>query len=414
MRSGGSDLSLSLIVVALVGALGCSASDRDQKSNEPTRWTADGFEVAESERPLRGHREMDGARLWVRAQKPAPEDTVVWQRPARLRAVEGSLFVLDEVARQLVLVGPDGGILDRIGRAGEGPGEMREPSELVRLPNRILVLDRGRGRLLVFGHGGRLQGEIPLRSVPMRIFPVGARSLGLQGLAGRSRSYRLLRLERLGTRTRSTHTDTTALVEMMATSRDHLVPRDAGRCIRWSGWSTHVARMSCYVPVVDLFLPTGEPDRRIRLDQEPVPTAGSVLDSLRKEVKKRVSSVGLADDVRDEVIERTVNRYRYHRRFRGIRYEPASRLLFLWEQGPSWTDDQDGSAALHVVRLDGTYLARLAFSSRWKDFDVGRRRLYAVTVVPESGLRSVVAWRLPENVTRQDPAGREVVGDDGA
>lgn len=341
-------------------------------------------------------------RRWTLQQDPLPGDTVTWDEPARIRTIGNSVFVLDLQARQVAVLDTSGAIRQVVGGPGEGPGEMQEPAEMVRLDRRVFVLDRGRGRILHLDASGRLVGETRLRNVPMALFPAGSGALALQSLRGDSTTHRRVLLS--GNSTGATGDTVGATIARMTSSEQgHLVPEGARPCVRWDGWDSHVARISCYLPVMDLFLPSGDPFRRIRLDEEAVRTGSEVLDSIRGEVQSRVAEVGLAPNVEERVVQRTVSGYRYHRRFRAVRSDPTSELLYLWEQGPSWIEGGQAPAIVHVFRLDGSYLERMEFATRWVDYDVGAGRLYAVTVHPTTGLRSITAWRLPRFGSNDNP-----------
>lgn len=384
------------VVLAAFVQTGCEVPRNQEAPAHERRWQEDGVRIVESRRPVRGTVEMHPARLWSRRQNPSPEGKGTWDLPAVVRVLGDRIFVLDRQARELVVLDRAGEVRRRAGGPGEGPGEMKDPREMEALADRVVVLDRGRGQLLTYGPRGDHLGASPLPSVSLGMFPAGPDAVVLRALEGRSEAFRLVHLEEAGP-ARHSESDSTFVTRMTGLDESHLVPEGARPCVRWDGGRTHVARLSCFVPVVDLFAAaTGEIVRRIRLDDGPIPTAGGVVDSVRREVTARVRSVDLAPEAADRVIRRTIRGYRYHRRFRALR--PTGDLLFLWEQSPSWSREAHAPAVVHVFTEDGTYLTALHFSSRWEDFDVdtGTDRLYAIAVRRETGLRSVSAWRLPE------------------
>lgn len=71
----------------------------------------------------------------------------------------GNVYVLDHDAGCVLKYAPGGGYLDRIGRRGEGPGEMRRPRNLVATDGgRIVVFDLGPRRFDLFTTGGEFLG----------------------------------------------------------------------------------------------------------------------------------------------------------------------------------------------------------------------------------------------------------------
>lgn len=389
-------VALAVLAPLLAAALlvaGCGSDDRGDDAERVRRWTRGGVRVVESRRPGQGVREMRDDRVWRVRQVVAPDGGHRWERPVAVRASSGRIVVLDDQAKQLVVLGDGGEVVRTLAGAGSGPGEMKDPTELEVVGDDIVVLDRGRARILRYSGTGSFVEGIPLSSVPWSMFPAGPDLVGLRVQQGSSEAYRAVRV---GGRESgpSVTKGPSGLAAMEPASTGHLTPQGAEPCVRRDGSRALLARSSCYMPVIDLFRPSGEAVRRIRLDEEPRPTAPGVLDSLRQEIGKRVRSV-LDGEKAERVVERTVRGYRYHRRFHGVRFVASDSLLYLWEQPPAFARTDDRSAAVHVVRAGGAYVARLEFGARWADFDVDGRRIYAVTVRPATGLRSVTAWRLP-------------------
>jgi hypothetical protein len=65
-------------------------------------------------------------------------------------APDGRVFLLDFQARRVHVLGPAGGQVRAIGRAGEGPGELQRPQALYLRGDSILVADQGTGRYEIF------------------------------------------------------------------------------------------------------------------------------------------------------------------------------------------------------------------------------------------------------------------------
>ena len=69
----------------------------------------------------------------------------------------GNLYVLDQQAARVVVVAPDAGRLRTIGRAGDGPGEFRQPSRIaVTAAGQAMVFDRTQSTFHIFDPVGQL------------------------------------------------------------------------------------------------------------------------------------------------------------------------------------------------------------------------------------------------------------------
>jgi len=70
-------------------------------------------------------------------------------------AADGTIYVLDAQGPELRAYGPDGRFLRRLGRPGEGPGELKTPGAIAILSDqRLVVRDPGNGRIQVYGPDG--------------------------------------------------------------------------------------------------------------------------------------------------------------------------------------------------------------------------------------------------------------------
>jgi hypothetical protein len=68
---------------------------------------------------------------------------------------DGTIYVLDAQGPELRAYGPDGRFLRRLGRPGEGPGELKAPGAIAILSDqRLVVRDPGNGRIQVYGPDG--------------------------------------------------------------------------------------------------------------------------------------------------------------------------------------------------------------------------------------------------------------------
>ncbi len=100
-------------------------------------------------------------------------DTLITQESELLAAPgtvtvlhDGRLIVTDARANHLMVLSAAGEVLDTIGRAGNGPGELQTPRSTTVLGDSIWLIDGGNGRIQIFG----LNGEY----VASRRLPVAA------------------------------------------------------------------------------------------------------------------------------------------------------------------------------------------------------------------------------------------------
>lgn len=90
----------------------------------------------------------------------------------------GRIYIAGEQVAHIQVFRPDGEFLRRIGRRGEGPGELQHASSLAMRPDGAFsVLDRQRGVILTFDADGTLRGEVRSRGW----LPVGMETLHVEG-----------------------------------------------------------------------------------------------------------------------------------------------------------------------------------------------------------------------------------------
>ncbi len=142
-----------LVVLPFLFAVACQGSSGD--GSAPTEGSA-----------------LDGPDVMVTA---ATEDIYTvgsyvgdeWETFGTVAAVafdgEGNLYILDQGAHQVVVVGADGGFIRTVGKGGGGPGEFQRASRLAVLPDRRLaVFDFGMpGAFEVFDSEGRFLSSTP-------------------------------------------------------------------------------------------------------------------------------------------------------------------------------------------------------------------------------------------------------------
>ena len=79
----------------------------------------------------------------------------------------GRLYVFDDQAERIFVVGTDGALIREIGRKGEGPGEFRNPADVVALEDgRIVVADMGHRAYHIFDANGDFERMVRMGGDP--------------------------------------------------------------------------------------------------------------------------------------------------------------------------------------------------------------------------------------------------------
>jgi hypothetical protein len=80
---------------------------------------------------------------------------------------DGRIYVLDINAYRVVVFGPDGELIQILGREGGGPGEFQSPNGLAVTPEGVVsIFDFGKGGLVRFAADGTVLPEIPFLEFP--------------------------------------------------------------------------------------------------------------------------------------------------------------------------------------------------------------------------------------------------------
>ena len=117
------------------------------------------------------------ASLEIGGVEAPPEAHLVVAGPSRSLS-DGRILTGDLRQRWVAIFGSDGGFQSRVGRSGEGPGELQSPSSWLVLGSDSLVfMDLGTGRLSFFGEDGTFLDLVRLED------PAGVPGLQLLGRA---------------------------------------------------------------------------------------------------------------------------------------------------------------------------------------------------------------------------------------
>ena len=141
-----------------------------------------------------------------------------------------------------------------------------------------------------------------------------------------------------------------------------------------------------------VFSPSGDLERAIEIPFPPAVTTDQEMDSLVAEIRSLLARDGLPSGVIQQQVEGMRSLHREKGRFRTIQFDDASGLAALWQQDP---EDIGGSpATLHLLSLEGIYLASLDYETAWGDFALAGGVLYILARDPETDLVTLSAERV--------------------
>ena len=130
------------IPISILAVLACS-SDHDSDSTETRNPFEDDGELSQADPSW----QIDPEPALVLGLLEGPEQHLFSQICGATRLTTGTIVMLDGASRQLPAFSPDGAHVWTAGGPGEGPGEMRSPTHLERLPGDTLQVQDGIARI---------------------------------------------------------------------------------------------------------------------------------------------------------------------------------------------------------------------------------------------------------------------------
>jgi sugar lactone lactonase YvrE len=330
--------------------------------------------------------------------EPASEPLVF---PTALEAdAAGNVFVLDAQTQRVHVYDPAGRHVRSFGRAGAGPGELKQPIGIALAPDGGLwVADAGNQRYTVFGADGTVRETRPRQGHHVRPWPGRFDAEGTlwdveQGPGGPSASPVLVRLPRSGAPARLAlpaftpaewrldrgAVQTSAFIPYTPTLVWALTPE--GRV--WSGVSGRYR--------LALHEPGGDTIRTTELPLPAVPVTGAERDTAAAMLDWFTSQGGRVDPAQIP------------------RHKPAFTAIHVDDQGYLWIRPSlpagEPNAAFDVLQPDGRYLGRVSLPAPVHELmpvRVRGDRLYTVQL-DENDVPSVVRY----HIERRAPATRDV------
>lgn len=376
----------SIIRGVLAAAAVCAACRGD--AGEP-RWRGSVVregaapEVRNPERPVFGDGTVPVRTLW--AAPAASEDGagLGWSQPTRLALAPDAVYVLDPTARAVHVVSHAGRPLRRVGREGDGPGELRSPFGVAFVDGLLAVGDAG-GTVDLFSPAGEPAGNLRLGTVATSMVGVEPRGLLVKNFRGEQRMYDV----RGG--------EPGSPLAGFARRREGA----EFACSRVSAAGPNLVRLDCATPVFQVLARDGAVLRTVRVDRGPVAATAEELDVYRQSLMREAALAGSAGSDPARLIDGLLSDQSPKRIMRAIRYDTASALYAVWEQQPQ--EFGNGPARLHLFSHAGVFLATAVFPDAWVDFAFDGLRVYALAEDPETGVVRLAAYEvtLPPDVER--------------
>ena len=367
------------LFAGLTALVGCSTDDTRDVEWLGRREQIGAIEVVRNPAmPMLDSTRVSVERLWMTpaaGTEPASADSV-WQDAGALAVADDTVFVLDRMAARVYAVrAGDGRWLATWGRKGRGPGELARPADIMMLGTTVGVLDGGKGTIERFGPDGTALDPIRLPGITFTARPLDSTRLVMAGM----RDPEVFRIG--GEATTLQFEPPVALPEG---------PPQA--CRRLGQVGDVIVRLSCIQPHIQMLDSLGRGIREITLALEPVQTDDTVLNRFTSEIRQMLASSSLSSAQIDQQVASTREAYRFHRRWRELRRDPADGMLALWEQTPD--DFVRGPAAIHLLRESGEWLSTLRFPESWTAFALDDGIIYALARDPDTDVAQLVAYRL--------------------
>ncbi len=318
---------------------------------------------------------------------------------------DGRIAVLDVLAKELRVFGPDGVHLATYGRKGSGPGEFEEPYGLMMGPDgRLYVPDHRNARLSVFDVDAGF-----VESHAYRVFSWGFVWDGAMGADGRIFESSITYDEARRPVVRVYDTTMTQIDSLPLPEPPGPVPADPPGVFRWEApggrargfiqvpyyptgsrvidpagafWSTEPGNA---VYRIKRWVPGGDTTMVIETRRPPVPVTGAERDSVIEGIRKTLRQWGVGDQDWSKIPS----------------VKPAVTWMFLAEDGRLWVETPSRNAGVRtfdVYGADGRYAGTAAASLAFHPFIspvVRGDQLWAV-VTDELGVAYVVrAWIRP-------------------
>ncbi|MGD2123345.1 MAG: hypothetical protein PVJ76_16450 [Gemmatimonadota bacterium] len=353
----------------------------------PSRWTGEVVEeggilhVRNPAQPLAQEGQVTVELLWSETGSSGND---LWEVPNKLRVAQGTVFLVDRQASRIHRVSLEGETLASFGEPGGGPGQYQRIIDAVPTQAGLFVVDGGNGRVEILSYEGEIRASHSLDRIVFLAEPLGPEAITLFYTRGGEPEW--------GSMDEAGSLEPHPFPDFQA-PEGHLVPVSVG-----STWEKNLVRLRYATPQIRLYSLDGHLEKEIMIPLPPMVATDAEVEELVLRTTGDMARVGIESDVIEHQAERIRARSRDKLSFRKIRFDDEGRLAGLWQQNPE--DFGSGPATLHLLSIDGIYLARLEFDRPWADFDLSGARLFVLSRDPVTDLATLQAFdlRLPEGL----------------
>jgi len=369
-------------LLAAVVLLGC-AEDREDWGGRVVE--VEGvLRVENPSNPLADPETISADMLW---SSTGPAEGDIWEAPNWVHADDGFVYVVDRLASKIHRFSLDGERSAALGEPGEGPGQYRRIIDAVPTGAGLFVVDGGNGRVEVLDSTGEILASSLLGQIVFSVVALGEGAIAVSGMLGRERQWQ--RIDAAGNR------DQLNFPEFLDPDASEETPSRA------STWRGRPVRLRFTSPQIQFFSAAGELEKVIDVPLPPEEATDEEIEALVSEMASVLSNDGLPSGVIQQQADQIRSRPRAKYRFRDIRFDASSGLVAIWEQNPE--DFGSGSASLHLLSIDGIYLAVLDFGRAWSAFDLKNGVVYALSRDPDTDLVTLEAFSIsvPKDLLEQ-------------
>jgi hypothetical protein len=321
--------------------------------------------------------------LWEAGSESDAESDSLWEQPSVARVAGSRVYVLDRMAsRVYVLNTVDGRWVRTLGRPGGGPGEFEQPFGIAIVGDSVIVGNSRGNSLEVFDTEGNYGRTIRIERVGFTLFALPDRRLLISGFAGPESDMWMIRT------LDGTADPVPAAIPDSSVTGDDLFGSD---CLAVGVAGPLVVRPACRTPQFALATPDGRVVREIRVNREPEAATEAELQAYADRMRQQMGQV-LSGAQIDQIVERSTALERLKRKYMMVRADTGLGVYALREQNPR--DLGGGPATLHLFSESGVFLSSLTFEREWVEYDMHAGTVYALTEDPDTGLRTVRAYRL--------------------
>lgn len=381
-------------LVALAAFSGCGDASGDRGGFRVETLNGISHSVADAA-PL-----QDGPVLELAWEAPSEADVLdgsAWSDPGQLAAGVGGVAVADAQIARVHLFTADGRRAGSFGRRGEGPGELAGGMTIALHGDTVFVQSGMRPAIQLFRRSGEHVGSIGatdgmssgftflpgtgfLRSVFTPTPGQSSASWSILGLDGEPRD-----------------------VELPGTHPLQPQAQEVGEgCWRRGGLGSNVVEVDCTFPLLRVVDPSGTVIREHRIDRSPIEVTPEMLrivvDRRRQAMSAELGAVPAAQrqamqGLIDQMLRQTEEQFRWLPVMRGVAGSPSGHRIVVWEQVPQEFEAEE--SVLHVLDGEGRYLVREPIDAPLAAMAVGDELLYVLRIDGVTGLKRLVAYRLP-------------------